>query len=119
MIYFRYLLVALPFTLPTLALFGLYYWGRRNGLDRPPVSWLWSGTVGLASGIGNMVFNIFVGTFIFWKLPPWLNEEGKFSPFFTTRIKSMRGHPLAEHFVDMVNTMDPGHFSELDERIPT
>lgn len=109
MMYFRYLLAA-PAILGVLALFGLYHWGRRNGMGKPPLEWIWAIAVGLPMGIGNVLFNVFIGTWIFWKLPPLRNADGELSPFFTTRIKTMRGDPLAEHFVAMVNTMDPGHF---------
>ncbi len=113
MIYFRYLIAA-PFILITLALFAVYHWGRRNGMDKPPLEWLWALAIGLPMGLGNVLFNAFVSTWIFWELPPLRNADGEFSPFFTTRIKAKRGDPLAEHFVAMVNTFDPGHFADLN-----
>lgn len=75
MIYFRYLLAA-PAIIGVLALFGLYHWGLRNGMDRPVLKQLWGVAIGLPMGIGNVLFNVLIGTWIFWKLPPMRNADG-------------------------------------------
>lgn len=107
----RYLLAA-PLTLVTLLAFGLYFGVRNAGYFREGIpAVLWGLTAGLLTAVTNPLYNVTVGTFIFWQWPPWRNDRGEFSPFFTTRLKTMRGHPLAEHMIDMIETFDPGHFA--------
>ncbi|MDX5370197.1 MAG: hypothetical protein LPL29_12565 [Alphaproteobacteria bacterium] len=111
--YFRWLICG-PFVAVVLALFALYFTGRRKwGLDRRPVEWIWAALVGLPMAVANIVLlNMILATFIFLRPPVWQNTRGEFSPFFTTRIKAYRreGSPLADHIAQVVNTWDEGHF---------
>jgi hypothetical protein len=109
---FRFLLVA-PLTLVALACFASYFVplnATKSMAVRVPLAL----TAGLATAITNPLFNIFVATFIFWEWPPLRNEDGKLSPFFTTRIKKHlsegRNDPPTLWFVWAVNTYDPDHF---------
>ena len=73
---------------------------------------------GLVAGVTNLVYNLLVGSFVFFEGPQWTNEEGKFSPLFTTRInKYLSEEPstsdkykVALSYAVLVNRVDPDHF---------
>lgn len=67
---------------------------------------------GLLTAVTNPLYNVFVASFIFLRPPVWRNDDGRFIPFFTTRLKANRGSPLVEHLVQVINSYDPGHFTE-------
>lgn len=109
----RFLLVA-PAALIALTLFGLYFTFRNSsyaeGVFKYPVALV----VGLPMVITNVIWNVLYASFIFLELPPFLNDKGQFSPFFTTRIKKYkadgRSDPMIEWFIWAVNSFDPDHF---------
>ena len=106
-------LIAAPLTLVSLLCFAAYF-VPRNRIDSKLLLAPFVLTAGIATAITNPLFNLFVATFIFWELPPLRNNDGKISPFFTTRIKKRlsegKSDPTTLWFVWAVNTYDPDHF---------
>ena len=105
----RYHLVA-PLTSLGLFFFCLYY----RFLPKNVLKYPWALTAGLATAVTNVLYNILVATFVFWRPPVWKNESGEFSPFFTTRLKYYRKHniepEITQEYMRRINECDPGHF---------
>lgn len=112
----RFWIVA-PVAAVALALFALYHWGLRK-LDhmlgaKALLIVPWALLVGLPMGIMNVVWNL-VASFVFLRSPVWFNEDGGFSPFFTTRLKAYRkegfARQLVNYLIGAIQRYDPEHF---------
>lgn len=107
----RFWLVA-PVAAVALTLFALYHWGLRK-FGHTLLRYPWALTVGLCMGVGNVIWNL-IASFVFLRPPVWLNEDGKLSPFFTTRLKAYRKEGFAPRLVNYligaIHKYDPGHF---------
>jgi len=104
--FFRFLLVG-PFTFIALAAFALYFGVRNAGYFQkglPQI--LWGATAGVLTATTNVLWNWFVGTFVFWELPHTV--------FTTDRLDALRkrGSVLAEHLAQRINAWDPNHFTD-------
>jgi len=111
----RFLLAA-PFAAIALIIFGWYFTGLNHwGMRKGPQKYVWGLLFGTPMALANMTWNLIFATFVFWKLPPFKDDEGKFSVFFTTRIKKYRKEgtdiDMANLYAKLVRDWDPGHFS--------
>ena len=88
--------------LPTVLMMWQYaglYWLDRNV---PNARW-WFAPLVLVFLIENLIYQVLIGSFIFWERPRHLQ--------FTDRIQWMkdRGDPRVRPFVEVLNEHDPGH----------
>lgn len=106
-----------PVAALVLLCFGLYFWGRRR-FGHTALQYPWALLVGLPMAIGNVGYNVIFATFVFQKLPPLRNAEGRISPYFTTRLNHYRRRGesarLVNYLVAAINEFDPGHFADIE-----
>jgi len=99
--YMRHLAVG-PFT---LAMYLLFAWGFLvyNSLEEGIRKKLWYFGYGVPFAILDILYNITIGSFIFWELPKEL--------MFTCRITRLKdeGNTLAATFCKMLEIYDEGH----------
>lgn len=88
-----------PFTVALMWQYAGLYWLDRN----VPNARLWFAPLVVIFVIENFLYQVFIGTFIFWERPR--------HPQFTQRIQAMydRGDPRVASFVQVLNEHDPGH----------